>query len=380
MALVLVSHQKNYRYLTLEGHPPYSLDQLQRAAEKEGLKLTFKRVGDKEDLLQNKSWPVFLLLGDEKNPHCVLARKTWRKRLLIDDPSSGRHWLKKDQVLKKWNGVYGEVGPYFESKCPYQKKSVDIPWAFSLASLMEILAESALYLGFYNVQKNAPYLYSVFAFTLFGLFSIVKHLLAVKGTKRFDHLYLESVYDPDNRRLRLNYEHFYHYKKLLFGGWIEFVSALFFSAALTILVGFNNPFFFASAAGYLAFAFAEGWDWGRRIDREKNQLEIDEKCLFSSKDNREEKQASLHALNAKAYQLGDYLSYLQIIRFVLALALALIPLLGQQEISLNYFLFHFFALLAIGEGFEKTVAFFVKTRERGQEFDYFLEYFLKEEK
>ncbi|MFA6619793.1 MAG: cysteine peptidase family C39 domain-containing protein [Bacilli bacterium] len=380
MALVLASHQKNYRYLTLEGHPPYSLEQLHQAAAKEGLTLTFKRVGDKHDLFHNTNWPVFLLLGEEQNSHCVLARKVWRNRILIDDPSSGRHWIKSDRLFDRWNGIYGEISSYFESKCPYKKKSLDIPWLFSLASVTEIASEAALYFGFYNVQKNADYLYSVLAFALFGLFSILKRLFAVGGMKAFDRDYLDFIYNEDRARLRLNYEHYYRYKGLLFGGWIEFVSALFFSTALTALIGFNNPFFFASAAGYLVFALAEGGYWSKRLQGEKSELENGEKALFASKEEAEEKIASLHLLNEKAYQLGDYLSYNHIIRFVLSLALALIPVLGKREITLNYFLFHFFVLLSIGEGFEKIVSFFVKTRERSQEFDYFLEYFLKEEK
>lgn len=380
MALVLVSHQKNYRYLTLEGHPPYSLEQLQKAAAKEGLNLAFKRVGDKQDLFRNTHWPIFLLLGPEQDSHCVLARKAWRNRILVDDPSKGRHWVKSTELFDRWNGIYGEIASYFESKCPYKKKTLDIPWLFSLASIAEIVAEAALYFGFYNVEKNADYLYSVLAFALFGLFSILKRLFAVSGMKAFDRDYLDLIYHEDPARLRLNYEHYYRYKGLLFGGWIEFVSALFFSAALTLLVGFNNPFFFASAGGYFAFALFEGGYWRKRLQGEKGELENGEKALFQSKEEAEEKMASLHLLNEKAYQLGDYLSYNQIIRFVLSLALALIPVLGEQEITLNYFLFHFFALLSIGEGFEKIVSFFVKARERSQEFDYFLEYFLKEEK
>jgi len=380
MALVLVSHQKNYRYLTIEGHPPYSLAQLSQVAAKEGLKLTFKRVEDKEDLFHNASWPILLLLGKEAESHCVLARKAWGKRILVDDPSFGRKWIEKGELFDRWNGIFGEVGPYFKSKCPYQKKKIDIPWMFSLSSLMEILSESALYFGFYNVQKNADYLYSILAFTLYGLFAILKRLFAVNGMKRFDQGYLERIYDEDNGQLRRNYEHYYRYKGLLFGGWIEFVSAFFYCAALTYLVGFNNLYFFASAAGYLAFAIFEGLYWDRHIQGEKTKLESDEKALFVSKAPSEEKLTSLHQMNEKAYQLGDYLSYIQIIRFVLALALALIPVLAQQEITLNYFLFHFFALISVGDGFEKIVAFLVKGRERSQEFEYFLEYFLKEEK
>jgi uncharacterized membrane protein len=196
--------------------------------------------------------------------------------------------------------------------------------------------------------------------------------------KAFDKGHLESIYDPDPHRLRSNYEHYYRYKALLFGGWIEFLSALFFSSALLALVGFNSPYFLASAGGFLIYVLFEALYWRKNLQKEKSALENDEKTLFLSKESADEKKRSILSLSQKAYRLGDYVSYSQAVRFVLSLALALIPMLASQAISLNYFLFHFFALLAIGDGFEKVVSFFMKGRERSQEFDYFLEYFLKE--
>jgi predicted double-glycine peptidase len=380
MLLSLVSHQKNYRYLTLEGHPPYSLEQLKKAAGKEGLTLVFKRVESKDNLYQNSNWPLLLLLGEEADSHCVLARKCRRDKILINDPANGEKWVKKEILYSKWNGIYGEVASYYATKCPFQKKKALFPWSLGVASVCEVLAEAALYFGFYNVQKNANYLYSVLAFAIFGFLDIFKRSFAVQGMKTFDEAYLDKIADSEPHRLRNNYEHYYRYKSLFFGGWIEFVGAFFFSFALLFLVSLNSPFFLASALGFLAFAVFEGLYWQHHLQQEKTQLERDEKAYFISKDAIEEKIEALHRLNDKSYQLGDYVSYSGAIRLVLSLALALIPMLAEQKISLNYFLFHFFALLAVGEGFEKMVAFFLKGPERSQEFDYFLEYFLKEEK
>jgi uncharacterized membrane protein len=378
MLLILVSHEANYRYLTLEGHPPYSLEELTRAAAKEGLGLKFKRVQSKEDLVHNTSWPILLLYGKEEDSHCVVAVKKRGSKILIDDPSEGKRWESIPAIERRWNGIYGEVVSYFATRCPYKKKRVPLPAGIVLASFFEILSEAALYFGFYNVQKDADYLYSVIFFALFGLFSIIKRSFAVWGMKAFDKGHLESIYDPDPHRLRSNYEHYYRYKALLFGGWIEFLSALFFSSALLALVGFNSPYFLASAGGFLIYVLFEALYWRKNLQKEKSALENDEKTLFLSKESADEKKRSILSLSQKAYRLGDYVSYSQAVRFVLSLALALIPMLASQAISLNYFLFHFFALLAIGDGFEKVVSFFMKGRERSQEFDYFLEYFLKE--
>jgi hypothetical protein len=380
MLLSLLSKERNYRYLTLDGHPPYSLEALQKGAAKEGLNLLFKRVTSKEELYANTAWPVLLLLGKENDSHCVLALKERGKRILIADPSSGKRWRKIEDVFSDWNGIYGEVLSYSPVKCPYHKKELKMPAVFIFSSIAEIFSEAALYAGFYNVEKNGDYLLSVVAFALFGLFAIGKRYFAVSAMKRFDQENLDKIYDPEPKRLKENYQHYYHLKSLYFGGWIEFVSALFFSSALLLLVGFNSPYFLVSAAGYLAFALFEGFYWQSHLEGEKADLERAEKTLFSGEMKPEEKKESINELSQKAYQLGDFVSYSGAIRLVLSLALALIPVLAEQKISLNYFLFHFFALLAIGEGFEKIVSFFLHSRERSQEFDYFLEYFLKEEK
>ena len=380
MLLILVSRQKNYRYLTLEGHPPYSLEELKKAAGKEGLNLVFKRVESKDNLYDNKNWPILLLLGEEADSHCVIALKARSDKILVQDPASGRHWLKKEVLYNQWNGIYGEVVSYYASKCSFQKKKGLYPGSLVLASMCEVLAEAALYFGFYNVQKNTNYLFSVLAFAVFGFLGIFKRSFAVQGMKSFDEAYLERIVDSEPRRLRNNYEHYYRYKSLYFGGWIEFIGAFFFSFALLILISFNSPFFLASALGFFAFVFFEGFYFQHTLQKEKSQLERDEKALFASKETLEDKLANIHSLSEKAYHLGDYVSYSSAIRLVLTLALALIPMLAEQTILLNYYLFHFFALLAVGEGFEKMVAFFLKAPERSQEFDYFLEYFLKEEK
>jgi hypothetical protein len=380
MLLVLVSHQKNYRYLTLEGHPPYSLEQLKKAAGKEGLTLVWKRVESKENLYTNHSWPLLLLLGEENDSHCVLALRRGRGKILIQDPANGREWVKEETLFDRWNGIYGEVVSYYHTACPFQKKTPYYPWALAIASACEILAEAALYFGFYNVQKNANYLYSVLAFAIFGFFGIFKRSFAVAGMKSFDRVYIGKIYDMDNHRLRSNYEHYFRYKGLYFGGWVEFLGAFFFSGALLLLISFNSPFFLVSGGGFLVFSIFEACYWQRTLQGEKTQLELDEKALFVSNDKEEDKRDKIDALSLKAYHLGDYVSYTQAIRIVLSLALALIPMLAEQKISLNFYLFHFFALLAVGEGFEKMVAFFLKGQERSQEFDYFLEYFLKEEK
>jgi cellulose synthase/poly-beta-1,6-N-acetylglucosamine synthase-like glycosyltransferase len=88
----------------------------------------------------------------------------------------------------------------------------------------------------------------------------------------------------------------------------------------------------------------------------------------------------IQKINEDAYRLGDYLSYADIIYFILCLTLSMIPSLGEKVWSLNFYLFHLFALLSVGEAFKKVTSFFEKSAERKSEFDYFLEFFAKKAK
>jgi hypothetical protein len=61
------------------------------------------------------------------------------------------------------------------------------------------------------------------------------------------------------------------------------------------------------------------------------------------------------------------------------LALALIPTFYSGDMSLNYYLFHFFGIYAIGGALREIYSFFQNHDTMESEYDYFLEYFQKNE-
>lgn len=381
MLLIHESKQKNYRYLTLEeGHPPYSLESLRSAAGKEGLEILWKRAESKSDLLTNKKWPLLLLLGEEKDSHMVFIEKRWRSSLLVYDPSAGKSWRKADELVQEWNGVFGEVGSYAKEKCAYHEPTGLLPFFFAFACLAEFLADIALYAAFYFLKDDGNALYPVFLFATYGFLEIAKRLLSVKAMRRFDERWLQSIYDPEKTRLRKNYEHYYHYKGLLFSSLLDFVSGLFMAMGLTCLVGFNNVWFFVPVVGIACYLFAEASLYSSSLLSKRKDLEEREKSLFSSDELQAMKIEKIQKINEDAYRLGDYLSYADIIYFILCLTLSMIPSLGEKVWSLNFYLFHLFALLSVGEAFKKVTSFFEKSAERKSEFDYFLEFFAKKAK
>lgn len=62
MVLCDLQKQSNYQYLTLDGHPPYSLKQLEERASKEGVLLSFMRAENAEAIMDAKEFPMILSL------------------------------------------------------------------------------------------------------------------------------------------------------------------------------------------------------------------------------------------------------------------------------------------------------------------------------
>ena len=298
MMLIHESKQKNYRYLTIEtGHPPYSLEAFRSAAGKEGLEILWKRAESKSALLTNKKWPILLLLGEEKDSHMVYVERRWRSSLLVYDPSAGKSWRKADVLIQEWNGVFGEVGSYVKEKCAYHEPAHLLPSFFVIACLSELLADFALYAAFYFLKDDGNALYPVLLFASYGFLEIAKRLFSVKAMRRFDERWLLSIYDPEKARLRKNYEHYYHYKSLLFSSLLDFVSGLFMAVGLTCLVGFNNVWFFVPVVGIAFYLFAEAALYSSSLLSKRKDLEEREKSLFSSDEVQASKMEKINKIN-----------------------------------------------------------------------------------
>jgi hypothetical protein len=378
--LILESHQRGYRYLNLEGHPPYSLESLKDAALKEGLTLSFKRVSGPKRLEDNTQWPLLLLLGPEKDSHMVLARKRLGRRILVDDPSAGRHYLKIAELNQLWNGIYGVVVSYERQPCPYHRPSFGEGGRRYLALALGVLSQVCFYIGFYFMGLENGF-YGTLGFLSSGvLLEIGERYVAVWAMKCFDKKWLFYVDDPEPGKLKKNYEHYYAFKKGLYSHWLSFFSSFVFFISLSFLVGFNNPTFFASIASLAVYLFLEATLFNPTMRLSRRNLEGREQALFANRLKEDERRHEIAYLAKESYRLGDYLGYGQAVGFAMVMALAFIPSLAVNDFSLNYYLFHFFALYAIAGALREVYSFFENHDLQESQYDYFLEYFVKKSK
>ncbi len=377
MLLVRLAKHRGYKFLPLEGHPPYSLEELRLASSKEGVDLVFKKVSDPNSLKANKKWPILLLLKGGTNGHLVLAVRRFGKRTLIYDPAEGKTWVKTDRLLERWGGVYGEGTISEKRRCPYRKPAFIKIASLLIPSLLAITSCLCLFAGFYFVNEEGNYLFPILFFGAYGLCEIAERLLTVKAMKSFDGKWLATIYDPDSDRLRKNFERYYSFKRNAFPLWLDFFEGAASALGLLILVGINEPSFFAAAGGMMLYLIVAGITLTKNLAKRKLLLEKNEQALFKNGYQKEVKLRALKDINSEAYKIGDLCLYEHVVLFAVALALALFPVLASQEISLNYYLLHFFALLAVGEGFRKVLDFFEEKPQREIDEAYFREYLAK---
>ncbi|MCR4562440.1 MAG: hypothetical protein K5694_04495 [Bacilli bacterium] len=379
LRMLLIHYSKNsrYRYIRLEGHPPYSLSVLKKEASREGMDLVFQKVSNKDDILLNKTWPILAVLERRDGTHMVYLERRFLNYLIVKDPATGTRMVKISSFIAEWSGVFGFVDSYRKQYFHVKKPKIHVSPLYYLSLIMEVVGVVVLYSGFYFVNASGNFLAAVIMFLGYGLISIFKQTLLVSSMKSFDKRYLSRAYDSDNKQFRRNYAHFYSYKKCFFSSNISFVSNFIMSFALSYLMCANNPIFLFSVLSMVVYAFVDGILISGYFEKRKKDVEGKEKFLFESRERKEEKIMEMNVLSKKAYEIGNFLSYNEIFYMAVSLSLSLIPTIVAKDFSLNYYLFHFFALLSIGQGLKKVARYFHEQSDKSREEEYFREYFLK---
>ena len=155
---------------------------------------------------------------------------------------------------------------------------------------------------------------------------------------------------------------------------VEGVSVVF---GLSFLFGLNDPYFYVSAVGLNLYLALESGIFRKKTVKKKESLVLAEENLLQGKDNIKEQFKKMSQISNEAFQIGEGTTYVQIIYMAVAIGLSFIPSLMSDNFSLNYYLFHFFGLLGLGQGIRSLLNFFENRSERARAYVYFLENFVK---
>ncbi|MBO4737807.1 MAG: hypothetical protein J5627_05200 [Bacilli bacterium] len=379
MLLLDLTKKKGYRYLTSEKETDISLEDIRQIAFKEGVDIKWKRASSKEELLLATSFPLLILLEGSNKGHLVYLKKGTKKKFLVYDPAIGKRWVKKEDFIKDFSCVYGEPVLFSVESCPYTKPKIFSKKGFFLSSLTSLLGIASLYFGLYLLGNEDSYIVVAILLSLYGLLSVGSRLINGFFSRRFDKRWLKYVPSNSKKKLAKNYERYYAFKSSTFPAVMTIVEGVSVVFGLSFLFGLNDPYFYVSAIGLSIYLALESGIFRRKVVKKKESLVLAEENLLQGKDNIREQLKKMSSISNKAFQIGEGATYVQIIYMAVAIGLAFIPSMMSENFTLNYFLFHFFGLLGLGQGIRSLLNFFENRSERERAYVYFLDNFVKKE-
>ena len=379
MLLLDLTKKKGYRYLTSEKETDISLEDLRQIAFKEGVDIKWKRASSKEELLLASSFPLLILLEGSNKGHLVYLKKATKKKFLVYDPAIGKKWVKKEDFIKDFSCVYGEPVLFSVESCPYTKPKIFSKKGFFLSSFMSLLGIASLYFGLYLLGNEDSYIVVAILLSLYGLLSVGSRLINGFFSRRFDKRWLKYVPSNSKKKLAKNYERYYAFKSSTFPAVMTIVEGISVVFGLSFLFGLNDPYFYVSAIGLSLYLALESGIFRKKVVKKKESLVLAEENLLQGKDNIREQLKKMSSISNKAFQIGEGITYVQIIYMAVAIGLAFIPSMMSENFTLNYFLFHFFGLLGLGQGIRSLLNFFENRSERERAYVYFLDNFVKKE-
>jgi len=378
MILMNETGKKDYRFARLESHPPHSLEDLEKGARRYGYTLSFYEAERKEiDYPWNKKQGFLAIKNDKNDGHMVYVKKITKRNVVYLDPAVGKMKCSKKEFEDDWSGVFGILQVNKNSKLPTKEKL--LPFYETLALyLFPILSTLSLLCGFYFFSDEGNILLPALSFLAFGVFSIVQHLLSLKVNSRLDEKYLERLDYSNSERMMKTYEEYHCYKRYKLMNFPNMVNELVGVLTLITLVSMNNPFFllpiFITLFAYLLMRCISF----RKLSKEKKNIEGLENGLRHSS-NQEELRGTLRRIGILSSSFALKIEYGRIVICVLALASNLLSLLGCQEVTLNFYLFHLFSLLAVLLLFQHCVAVFFSYKDYDIAQGNFIEYLSKKE-
>lgn len=371
----LKTKKRGWKNLTFPSSPPYSLKNLEEGMSANGFDLRFYK-SEKEEFSYpfDKDGPFLALLDEKEGIHMVVITNIEKDEVTYLDPISGENKVKKEKFLSLWNGCWGTLEQYLVIKPPKKRRIIPL-WQNILTDSLLFLSEIALGFAFAFLDR-APLYLTLICFVLYILLEEGRRLLILYLMKLFDKKYLNSLYSSDSKRLKANYERYNALKKNLFADTASLMSQIGSSILIAVIVGVNNPPFFLSLGGVLALLCGEKLIFHRYFSLKSDRLIKEEKALFESKDEPEKRQL-LFSLSSDADKYGKMMLLEKAIITVFIMIFSLLPSLMANDSSLNFYLFHLFALLLIERGGSEAFSYIFSHKEREINALYFKEYIAK---
>lgn len=365
LKILLSNIYKNKNYLfypEFDKEKSLSLLEIIKIGEKEGIFLEGFRYSSKEKIFVEKKKKILAIFKYESKLHMVYIKKVTKHKCIVLDPEYGYIKYSKEEFLKLWTGEALLIKKIEKKKRKNQFKNKK---NYKIYDVIMIFLTIILHLLFlftmYFVKSSNDFLLPLLLFLIYLLFNFFIENLVIHKMKKFDNIIKEII----NKKKDETYQAFADledYKNNNFIKVINVTNSIMLIFNSSFLLGINSYLNIFAILIIIIFKILLKLSFNNKEKKLKINISDME---FSLKKDKENKNLILNEINNNVYTLIRIKQIKRIINFAILFFISILLTGFQNQISVNFLLFHFFAFIFISDSFDKILdyVFDLKTND-----------------
>lgn len=346
MLLANLSKDKNYLYLRKDDNLKngYSFSDLIKIAKRHNLLLEAYQV-DFDALAKLKTPFIAMLNGN----HSVVVRRIGKRFATYYDPGIGKVYISEEKFKKVFSGfVIEPVESNSIFECRDRKKAILPFYRHLIEYAFAVVVSASLLLGFYFLNDQSSFILLVIFLMVVVVSELVDNWYLIKNIKYFDNKYLHLYFARENNRDKEHYQDYLKYKESFFKSHKSIVVAFIFICVISTLLLLNDIKNVLILAILLMSRLIDLLAFDRKEDTTLKEIASLEDEAFCNEavliDN-------LKKASDKASGYASFVSSRKCVDTFLVAILAILMMMFNNVISVNYVLFHFGAYYVLSNSF-----------------------------
>lgn len=332
-----------------------SLKDVIRIAKNEGVVLSAYRLKNKNEIKELKHKKSLIVIKRRNILHLIYLKNIKRRGVVILDPKIGKVFMKFQDFFEIWNGEVLETVKVNGSNFDIKKKRIIPLYKEILMIAFQIFTYSLFLCGLYFINNTVDFLIPLVLFISFIFSLLLFNYLLINFMKKIDNDLFKGIYRSEGN-LKEKYLKITKLKTLIFTSPLELISSILLVTFSLIILGINSYLSLIIAFFVLFIQFLLKVISSSYLDYRKNYIENCENNLFLS-ENEENALSNFKVLNDEVYKFITLNNLKKFLLILIIIVGCLFLCSFEKEISLNYLLFHVFAIYYISSNFDKILDF-----------------------
>lgn len=332
-----------------------SLKDVIRIAKNEGVVLSAYRLKNKNEIKELKHKKSLIVIKRRNILHLVYLKNIKRRGVVILDPKIGKVFINFQDFFEIWNGEVLETVKVNGSNFNIKKKRIIPLYKEILMIASQIFTYSLFLCGLYFINNTVDFLIPLVLFISFIFSLLLFNYLLINFMKKIDNDLFKGIYRSEGN-LKEKYLKITKLKTLIFTSPLELISSILLVTFSLIILGINSYLSLIIAFFVLFIQFLLKVISSSYLDYRKNYIENCENNLFLS-ENEENALSNFKVLNDEVYKFITLNNLKKFLLILIIIVGCLFLCSFEKEISLNYLLFHVFAIYYISSNFDKILDF-----------------------